>query len=102
VGLVVMTQGPDGAIGRTRSARAAVAGHRIDIVDAVGAGDTVTGTLLAQLSGKGLTDKSAISELSETEIAELLTFSMGAAAVNCTRAGCNPPTPEETRAFLGL
>jgi len=102
VGLVVMTKGPDGAIGRTQSARATVAGHQIDIVDAVGAGDTVTGTLLAQLAAKGLTDKAAISALDEAEIAELLTFSMGAAAVNCTRAGCNPPTPEETRAFLGL
>ena len=102
VGLVVMTQGPDGAIGRSQSARATVSGHKIDIVDAVGAGDTVTGTLLAQLAAQGHTDKAAIGAIGEAKIAELLTFSMGAAAVNCTRAGCNPPTPDETRAFLGL
>lgn len=102
VGLVVMTQGPDGAIGRSQAARATVEGHRIDIVDAVGAGDTVTGTLLAQLAARGLTDKASVAALDADTIKELLTFSMGAAAVNCTRAGCNPPTPEETRAFLGL
>jgi 2-dehydro-3-deoxygluconokinase len=47
--LVVMTMGKDGVILATREARHRLAPHRVEAVDATGAGDTFNGSFLARL-----------------------------------------------------
>jgi 2-dehydro-3-deoxygluconokinase len=47
--LVVMTMGQDGVILASRDARHRLAPHRVDAVDATGAGDTFNGSFLARL-----------------------------------------------------
>ncbi|WP_194945253.1 PfkB family carbohydrate kinase [Limnohabitans sp. DM1] len=64
---------------------------RITVADTVGAGDTFWGHTLADWAMQPL---GAGERVSST-----LDQSMKAAAINCTRHGCQPPTREEVLAF---
>ena len=61
--------------------------------DTVGAGDSVHGTLLSEIDRLGLSGR-ALSELTTETLQEVLTLASQVAGVNCTRAGCQPPTRE--------
>ena len=100
VALVVVTAGPDGAFARSAKAHVEVPGRRVQVVDAVGAGDTVTGVILAQLAHRGLVSKERIAALDAETLREMLVLATASAALNCTRSGCNPPTREEAKAFI--
>ncbi len=95
VKLVVMTQGGEGAIGIGRAGKVRVPGVKVDVVDTVGAGDTVNAGILAWLSKAGKLSKPALSELSLTDIEAALTLAVRAAAVTVSRAGANPPWEHE-------
>lgn len=99
--LVIVTGGGEGARGFTRSGTAAAAAARVEVVDTVGAGDTLMGSSLAWIAERGLTTPAAIAALGDDALAELLRFATVAAAINCTRAGCKPPTREEIVSFSG-
>ncbi len=64
---------------------------RITVADTVGAGDTFWGNTLADwaLQADGAADRVAIT----------LAYAMKAAAINCTRPGCQPPSSAEVKAF---
>ena len=64
---------------------------RIAVTDTVGAGDTFWGNTLADWA---LQPGDAAERVAST-----LNQSMKAAAINCTRQGCQPPTREELLAF---
>lgn len=93
--LVVMTLGGDGAVAWSGDAEARVPGRKVDVVDTVGAGDSFQAALLHQLP-----DLAALAALARSEAAlrALLDFCVAAAAINCTRAGANPPRLAEVRA----
>lgn len=93
--LVVMTLGGDGAVAWSGDAEARVPGRKVDVVDTVGAGDSFQAALLHQLP-----DLAALAALGRSEAAlrALLEFCVAAAAINCTRAGANPPRLDEVRA----
>lgn len=57
-------------------------------------------TLLAQLVTKDALSKSAIEVRSQTAIKQLLTRSIFAVCLNCTKQGCNPPTAEAIDAAI--
>jgi fructokinase len=59
----------------------------VRVVDTVGAGDTFWGNCLADwtLQGPG----------AAARVGDTLKNAMRAAAINCTRAGCQPPTQAE-------
>ena len=63
----------------------------VNVVDTVGAGDTFWGNTLA--------DWAAQPESAAGRVALTLALAMKAAAINCTRQGCQPPTREETESF---
>ena len=63
----------------------------VTLADTVGAGDTFWGNTLADWS-------SNVSKASD-RVADTLAMSMKAAAINCTRQGCQPPTLAEVLAF---
>ena len=64
---------------------------RITVADTVGAGDTFWGNTLADWA---LQPAGAAERVNNT-----LDLSMKAAAINCTRQGCQPPTRAEVLAF---
>ena len=59
----------------------------VPVVDTVGAGDTFWGNCLADWT---LAPTDAGGRISQT-----LALAMKAAALNCTRAGCQPPRSED-------
>jgi fructokinase len=99
-GLVVVTHGADGAEAWTAAAHVRVPGHRVAVVDTVGAGDTLMGTLLAQLAAGGHTEGTALRGLPGEALSAALGRAVAAAALNCMASGCAPPTPDAVAAFL--
>jgi len=87
--LVVVTRGADGIDGFTQSGLVSVPGVVVDVVDTVGAGDTVGAVLVEDLVKYGL--ENLVSE----RRFEVLNRAAKAAAITCTRAGAKPPTREE-------
>lgn len=99
-GLVVVTDGGEGATGYTGAATCKVKTPRIVLADTVGAGDTLMGSTLAWILDQGLADAKAIRGLNEDALKSMLEFATSAAAINCQSVGCNPPTRAEIEAFL--
>ncbi|MEM1365376.1 MAG: carbohydrate kinase [Pseudomonadota bacterium] len=93
--LVIITLGEGGAMAFTRDGRAKVPVRRIDMVDTVGAGDTLMGTALVWLTENELTSRAALAGADDDKLAAMLTFSTTAAALNCTRQGCQPPSRQD-------
>jgi len=87
--LVVVTHGSDGLTGYTKSGSVSVPGVKVEVVDTVGAGDTVGAVLMEGLIKYGF------SELLGEKLFEVLTRAAKAASITCSRVGANPPTAEE-------
>lgn len=102
VNAVIVTAGERGAtLYRAGKAPLAVSSPKIDLVDAIGAGDTFTAGLSVGLLEHGVQNAHDLHATSDEAWRETLTFAAAAAAINCTRAGCNPPTRSEVREFTG-
>lgn len=97
---MVVTGGGDGALAMTAQASARAKGRRVEVVDTVGAGDTFMGNLLAGLQRATLGRETDLDTLSETDLQEILQIANTAAAINCTRKGCQPPSLSETQGQL--
>ena len=90
--LVVLTRGAEGATGFTAHGQFDVSAPKAEpFMDAVGAGDTFMGTLLAQLSNAGMLKRSALETADEARLTPILATAAKAAAMNCETSGCNPP-----------
>jgi fructokinase len=107
-----VTRGADGVLALRRDRRAqpaqtdgAVSTYRVpapvvDVVDTVGAGDAFTGGLLSWLRQRCVTSRVVLDALSPDELTAALNFAAATAALNCARAGANPPSSRAVRAFL--
>ncbi len=95
VGLVVVTRGAEGATAYAAGLAVAVPPVPVTLVDTVGAGDTFQAAMLAWLTGQQRLDRRGVREWSEQDLRAMLGFAAQAAAVTCSRAGCNPPTRRE-------
>ncbi len=85
---IALTFGGDGAYLQVDGNSAALPAPRVAVVDTVGAGDTFWGNCVADWV------------LGHSPNAEAtLRSAMQAAAINCTRAGCQPPRWSEVQAF---
>jgi fructokinase len=87
--LVVVTRGAKGIIGYTRGASEEVEGVRVDVVDTVGAGDTVGAILVegvVQYSVAGLVGHTLNTVLHRAAVA---------AGITVSRAGAQPPRMHE-------
>ena len=98
--LAICTLGPKGAIALLRRndgslIRVSVPAIDLPVVDTIGAGDIFHGALLAWLELKGKMSRSALANLSETELYKAILFANKAAAIVCTRQGANPPSKRE-------
>ena len=78
-----------GIIGVTNSGIVSVPGVKVDVVDTVGAGDTVGAIIVEAIVEKG------INALVGDTLRQVLVRATKAAGVTCSRAGANPPTKAE-------
>ena len=91
VALVVMTRGADGLIGYTSDGVVEVAGEKVNVVDTVGAGDTVGAIVVQGLITDGLLN------MRGSVLKDVLHRAAVAAAITCSRAGAQPPYAHEIR-----
>jgi fructokinase len=100
-GLLALTLGAEGAmlVNRDGAVRRAVPSG-VQVVDTVGAGDCFQAGLLAWLMESGSLQAAALPGLKPAAMDEALQHAMAAAALNVQRQGCQPPTWQETRAWL--
>jgi fructokinase len=91
VGAVVLTRGGDGLSVHTTAGHVGVGVPAVDVVDTIGAGDTVHGALLAWLHDMERLSQSTIREMGLPQWRAGLEFAAAAAAVTVSRAGADPP-----------
>ena len=84
---IAFTFGGDGAYLWIDGQHASAPAPRVTVVDTVGAGDTFWGSCLADWSGNNAPPAQ--------RVAQTLARAMAAAAINCARKGCQPPTLAE-------
>lgn len=87
--LIVMTCGERGLIGVTEKEVVQVPGEEVMVVDTVGAGDTVGAVLAESLTVH------AAADLKGQLLRATLARAAKAAAITCSRPGCQPPTAAE-------
>jgi len=87
--LIVVTRGENGLMGVTQDEVAEVPAVRVPIVDTVGAGDTVGAVIVEALT------KFGVNDLHGRLLQMTLTRAARAAAITCSRAGCQPPSAAE-------
>ncbi|MFJ9540780.1 carbohydrate kinase [Streptomyces sp. NPDC101225] len=96
---VVITHGGDGLSVVTRDgAEYSVPGEKVDVVDTIGAGDTVNAALLHGLSERDALSADGLAALGADGWTRLLGFAARAAAITCSRAGAEPPYADEVGA----
>jgi len=99
---VVITYGASGAIlHRAATPPLEVSAPPVAVVDTIGAGDTFTAGLSVALVQREVARAEQLRALSDAAWHDVLRFAAAAAALNCTRAGANPPALAEVNAFLG-
>ncbi len=89
VALVVVTFGANGLTGFTGEGKVEVGGVKVDVVDTVGAGDTVGAVLVEAIIEKGL------ANLNGDDLKATLARAAKAAAITCSRSGAKPPSKLE-------
>ena len=87
--LVVVTQGANGIMGYTSDGHVEVSGVKVDVVDTVGAGDTVGAIVVEAMLTHGLV------ELRGELLRGVLARAAAAAAITCSRKGAQPPFKHE-------
>jgi fructokinase len=98
---VVLTKGGDGLSVITATGQVDVPPVQVDVVDTIGAGDTVQGALIAWLHDHDALSVEKVAALSSNEWANALRYAGAAAAITCSRAGAEPPFASELTAALG-
>ncbi|RYF31812.1 MAG: carbohydrate kinase [Comamonadaceae bacterium] len=98
---VVVTRGGEGAtLYRPGRAPIDVVPPRVEVVDTIGAGDTFAAGLSVGLIEQGVARAEQLSDLPDDAWREVLRLATTAAALNCTREGCDPPTRAELQTAL--
>jgi len=98
--LAISTLGSKGAMALLRRndgtiTKVKVPAVETQVADTIGAGDTFYGAFLSWLEIKGKMSRSALVNLSETELYEALLYANKAASIVCSRRGAEPPTRKE-------
>jgi fructokinase len=89
--LVVVTRGADGLVGFTADGLVEVPGVKVDVVDTVGAGDTVGAIVVEAMIEKG------ILNLTGDTLKAVLHRAAIAAGITCSRKGAQPPYKHELK-----
>ena len=95
VAAVVMTRGGDGISVFTSAGEFSVPGVAVDVVDTIGAGDTVHGALLAYLTNETIVTTRDLNDMGAGDWKAALRFAARAAAITVSRPGADPPWASE-------
>ena len=99
--LVIITEGAGGATAVHRNGfQAHLSPPAIKVADTIGAGDAVSGGLLASLAARGLLHPDGVATADATELQAGLAQAIATSAFTCTRPGGDPPDAEELEAFV--
>lgn len=99
--LTVLTMGAEGCRAVSKMGEMSLPATTVaNLQDTVGAGDTFMATLLAGLRSRNLLSVEKLATIETNDLQEILKAALAAAAINCERKGCNPPTSEELNAAL--
>ena len=93
VSSVVVTRAEKGLKAYLKGFSVEVPAVKVDLVDSVGAGDTIGAVLVEGVLSHG------VENLSGERLKSVLERAAKAAAITCSRAGANPPSREELEAF---
>ncbi|AOS65800.1 carbohydrate kinase family protein [Actinoalloteichus hymeniacidonis] len=94
--VVILTRGSAGLVAVLSDGRSVeVPGVAVEVVDTIGAGDTVSGAVLAWLHEHSALSAAGLRALTEQQWAECLSFAASASAVTCSRPGAEPPWAAE-------
>ncbi len=93
VSLVIVTKAEKGLRAYSSGAVIDVPAVKVELVDSVGAGDTIGAVLVEGVLQRG------IDGLRGDVLRSVLERAAKAAAITCSRAGANPPTREELEVF---
>ena len=90
--IVVVTKGADGATAYLSTGESV---HQdvpqVSVIDTVGAGDTFNAGMLAKLANLGLMSKTALANISPSQLTQCLAYAAQIAGINVSRQGANPP-----------
>ncbi len=103
--LVLVTRGEAGAFALFPGGRITVEAPAVEVADTVGAGDAFMSGTLHALAAHGLLGPDARDRLHAVDrdtVADVLSHAVASAAVTVSRAGANPPGPDELRTALGV
>jgi fructokinase len=94
--VVIVTRGQHGStLYRSGKPPLTVEAPNITVCDTVGAGDTFTAALMVKLLDLGHEIPAQLVMHHDDVLLEAMRFAAQAAAINCTREGCDPPTRAE-------
>ena len=94
---IVFTKGSKGSTLYTKNFQININPIKVKVSDTVGAGDIFHSGMLSFLYKKRLLTKHKLENLSKQTWVECLNFATKAAAINCMREGCNPPSISEIK-----
>ncbi|MCQ1580131.1 carbohydrate kinase family protein [Streptomyces parvus] len=103
--LVLVTRGEAGAFALFPGGRITVDAPAVEVADTVGAGDAFMSGTLHALAAHGLLGPDGRARLRAVDrdtVADVLRHAAASAAVTVSRAGANPPGPDELREALGV
>ncbi len=95
IGAVVVTRGSEGLTIFCGRGEVSVDAPPVDVVDTVGAGDTIVAALLVSLTGHPAVDRGNLDGVTLADWQRFGTRAVGAAAITCSRPGADPPTRAE-------
>jgi fructokinase len=97
---VIITRGEHGSmLFRAGKPNLEIETPKVKVIDTVGAGDTFTAGLMVGLLEHGHSNSAQLETHSNETWLAVMRFAAVSAAINCTRAGANPPTRDEVRQF---
>ncbi|UKO93464.1 carbohydrate kinase [Gordonia amicalis] len=97
VAAVITTAGASGITVTTTEDEVTVPARNVDVVDTIGAGDSVLGGLVHQLDRLGALSPDSVRSLTANQWREVAEFAAHVAAVTVSRRGADPPWAGELR-----
>lgn len=98
---VIITRGEHGSVlYRAGKENLEIETPKVKVIDTVGAGDTFTAGLMVGLLEHGHEHSNQLETHGDQTWLAVMRFAAASAAINCTRAGANPPTRAEVSEFL--
>ena len=95
VAAVVATKGAQGLTISTPNGSVHAAAPAVEVVDTVGAGDTIAAAILASLSEESVSTRADLERLTTDDWERFAARATAAAAITCSRPGADPPTRAE-------